>query len=411
MTLEFFKKYLFSPRAGAVVRKISWLTVIALSLSISALIVVYSVMTALNRNIEDRTLAVEPHLSIEIPGVNQGILLEAHPLTTKVRDLPEVRKVDVFETQDVILRTMEGHFQGAIARGQTDDSINEMLKGLHQLNANTKGEPYLPEMLGPDEVLIGYELAKRLGLFEGDQLMVVPPESLLLPPTETPQFARVTVKRILETNLADVDGRNIFYSRDLALKSLKSTVSRRTYVEVYVKDPQGVDSLKSDLKAFPEARMETWKERNSALFYALRLEKIAISLFLSLAALIASFSMISVLALLISQKRREIGMLLALGLSKRKTQHLFRNIGLCLSGLGLGVGVIVGSGISYYLELYPLQGILPDIYYDPEIPAYLEGRMVLLLVFLGAGLSFLGSSWMSSQASQESPSEALRQKI
>jgi lipoprotein-releasing system permease protein len=136
-----------------------------------------------------------------------------------------------------------------------------------------------------------------------------------------------------------------------------------------------------------------------------------ISLFLSLAALIASFSMISVLALLISQKRREIGMLLALGLSKKRTQDLFRNIGLCLSALGLGIGVIVGSGLSYYLELYPLTGILPDIYYDSQIPAYLDGKMVLALTIVGFGLAFVGSSWMSRQASQESPSEALRQKV
>src|SRR6185312_524421 len=133
MFFEFFRKYLFSERAGAVVRKVSWLTVIGLGLSVTALIVVLSVMTALNHNIEDRTLAVEPHMTIQIPGINQGALLDAHPLTSKLREHNDV-KVDVFESQDVILRTVDGHFKGAVARGVTQQSLDRMLQDMQKLD-------------------------------------------------------------------------------------------------------------------------------------------------------------------------------------------------------------------------------------------------------------------------------------
>jgi lipoprotein-releasing system permease protein len=406
MVFEFFRKYLFSPRAGAVIRKVSWLTVIGLGLSVTALIVVLSVMTALNHNIEDRTLAIEPHLTIQIPGVDQALLLEAHPLTAKLREHPEV-KVDVFESQDVILRTLDGHFKGAVARGVTQQSLDRMLQEMQKLDVKKKDLPYAPETLAAGEVIIGVDLAVALGVFEGDQLMVIPPEELLLPPTETPKYEKVTVRKIISTSLADVDAQGLFYVRGLALKSFKKAASKKTYIEVKVPNPYNMEPWKKELTGFPEARVETWRERNSALFFALKLEKMVISLFLGLAALIASFSMVSVLALLISQKRREIGILQAIGFSQKRVQRLFLQIGFALAMVGLGVGILIGSGISIWIEIHPLN-ILPDIYYDSQIPADWDPLFVLNILLAGVALALGGSYLISRNASLDSPADKVR---
>jgi len=406
MFFEFFRKYLFSERAGAVVRKVSWLTVIGLGLSVTALIVVLSVMTALNHNIEDRTLAVEPHMTIQIPGINQGALLDAHPLTSKLREHNDV-KVDVFESQDVILRTVDGHFKGAVARGVTQQSLDRMLQDMQKLDVKKKGIPYTPETLAAGEVILGVDLAVALGAFEGDTLMVVPPEELLLPPTETPKFEKVTVKKIISTSISDVDAQGLFYVRGLALKSFKKVASKKTYIEIKVPNPYNMEPWKKEVESFPEARIETWRERNSALFFALKLEKMVISLFLGLAALIASFSMVSVLALLISQKRREIGILQAIGFSQRRVRNLFLQIGFSLAMAGLLVGIFVGSGISLWVQAHPLN-ILPDIYYDSQIPADWDPIFVLTIFIGGFILAFAGSFLISRSASLEVPAEALR---
>ncbi|MEZ0393283.1 MAG: FtsX-like permease family protein [Pseudobdellovibrionaceae bacterium] len=408
MVLEFFRKYLFSARAGALVKKISWLTVIGLTISVSSLILVISVMTALNRNIQARTLAVEPHLTIEIPEVRSASLLDLHPLTTKLKNNPDL-KIQVYENQDVILRTLDGHFRGAIARGLSQDSLNRMITEMQKLDQKKRGQPLSIEVLAPGEVLMGVDLAVSLGVFEGDSIMVVPPESLLLPPGEMPKLEKVKVKRIISTSLADVDSQNIFYIRDHSLRRLKDSQSRLVGIEVWTPDANHAEDYRDEVKAFPEARVQTWKERNSALFFALRLEKIVITLFLSMAALIASFSMISVLVLLISQKRREIGLLQAIGFSIRKVQQLFMQIGLCLGGLGLVAGLILGSLLSFWLEKYPLN-VLPDIYYDSEIPAYLDMQFVLIVFLLGAWIAVVGSYYSSRGAARVLPSEALRAK-
>lgn len=408
MVLLFFKKYLFSSRAGAVVKKISWITVVSMTISVSSLVIVMSVMTALNTNIQDRTLAVEPHLWVEVQGVNQGPLLEAHPVTAKLRMDPG-SEVQVFENQDVILRTQDGHFRGSVARGLTRDSIEKMLANIRKLDQAKSGslEAQKIEYLEPGDIMMGVDLAVSLGVFEGDSVMVVPPEGLLLPPSESPKFEKVRVKRILSTNLADVDAQNIFYVRDETLRSLRDAASRKVAIQVSLEDPYSAEKYKKELISFPEAKVETWKERNSALFLALRIEKIVIGLFLSIAALLASFSMISVLTLLISQKTGEIGILQAIGLSSKKVQQLFMQIGLILSGIGLGIGLIIGLAISLFVEKYPLN-VLPDIYYDSQIPAEVDFGYILVIFIVGSALSFSGSYLSSKSAALLTPSEALR---
>ncbi len=409
MFLEFFQKYLFSARAGALIKKISWLTVIGLTLSVSALVIVISVMTALNHNIEARTLAVEPHLTVEIPGVNTAALLELHPLTTKLKQNEQL-KVQIYENQDVILRTLDGHFKGAVARGLTQDSLNRLIFQMQKLDLNKKNEPLMPEVLAPEEILIGVDLAVSLGVFEGDSLMVIPPESLLLPPGEAPRYERVKIKKIISTSLSDIDSQNIFYVRDHTMKMLRNGESRKVGIEIWTPKPNEAESYKAEMTAFPEIRVQTWKERNSALFFALRLEKIIITLFLSLAALIASFSMVSVLVLLISQKRKEIGLLQAIGFSTRKVQQMFMKIGLCLGALGLSAGLLLGSGVSFWIEKHPLHILPADIYVDSQIPAYLDGQFVFFILVAGAAIASLGSYFSSRGAAQILPSEALKAK-
>ena len=154
---DFFRKYLFSGRSGAVVKKISWLTVVGMAVSVSALIIVISVMTALNQSIRERTLAVEPHLTLEIAGVTSGSLLDAHPVTAKLRQNPGFQ-VHVFETQDVILRTADGHFRGAVAEGMSQESLNYILQEIRRVENHSKNPAMAQTYTFPDEALHGGEV-------------------------------------------------------------------------------------------------------------------------------------------------------------------------------------------------------------------------------------------------------------
>src|SRR5690606_38345452 len=120
---------------------------------------------------------------------------------------------------------------------------------------------------------------------------------------------------------------------------LHDSAARRERFDIELKDMTQASKLVSALKT-QGLNSSSWEQRNSTLFFALRLEKIVMSVFLSLSSLITSFSVVTVLVLLFTQKREEIGTLMAIGLSRRRAQRLFTCLGLILALLGMGGGLI-----------------------------------------------------------------------
>lgn len=413
MILEFFQKYLFSARAGSVIKRISWLSVVSLGVSVAALIVVMGVMTALNRNTTKRLLSVEPHLQIEVPGIENSNLLEVHPLAEKLRSDGE-HKVYVSERQDMILRTLDGRFTGAIGRGIDVENLNERLRAIDdvagQVRSESKNAPRLDFILGEQEIMIGSDLATTLKVYEGDTVLAFAPEALLLPVGEIPRYERLRIARVISANLSDVDSQAVYYLRGKSMGSLKNSLSLKRFLEVWNLKGKDAAIEKTELLVdYPGILVTTWQERESALFMALRLEKFIIGLFLSISGLIASFSLISLMVLLISQKQREIGLLQAIGLSVRRVKHLFFSLGIGLGVAGICGGALVGIAIVLYLQAWPLQ-ILPDIYYDNTIPAYFDPVFILSVIVVGLTIAGLGSYLSAKQAVLASPSQSLRAK-
>lgn len=416
----FFRHYLFSRRAGALVRKISWLCIIGVSVGVSALIIVMSVMKGLNARSNERLLSIEPHLVIT-PTAGQSLKdIENSELAEYLKK--QGHRVHAFESQDVILRTGRGLFRGAVARGVSEESLDFILKEIRRLNQREAGrtldtstyvtfdEPTIP---GKNEVIMGVDVARSIDILEGESVAVIPPESLLLPTNEIPMTERVSASRILETKLADIDAQVIFYIRGQALNRFAETASRRIGLEVWTAKPMDVGSLQEDIKKFPGFESQTWYERNSALLLALRLELFVMGTFLAMAALISSFSIVTVLSLLISQKTKEIGILMCMGLSRKQIQKLFSRIGLILAALGLGIGLLIGLSVSLYIESHPLK-ILPslysDIYYDADIPAQVSYLLIATVIVAGALIAWVSTYYSTKSIAALEPSEALRVK-
>lgn len=407
MAFEFLYKFLFSPRSSAVVRIIARLSLVGIFVSISSLIVVLSVMTALNKNIEERFLAVEPHLHVQFFDIADSSTLLIHPVTLRLKEEMKLR-VQAVETSDVILRSADGHFKGAQAKGMNEDDLRQRLSAMSEENFRfSKEELRLEE----NDILIGSDLAISLGVFEGDVMLIVPPESLLQSREDVPDLERVRVRKIFSSQISDVDSQMIYYVSGKSLLKLQASPSLQRAVEVWTKEPHDLSPVVSSLRGFQNLRIQSWKERNSALFTALRIEKLAIGFFLTIASVLALFSLISVVVLLISQKKKEMGLLMALGMSRAEVQDLFWKIALILSGIGLGSGAVLGSGLSFYIEQNPLKDILPaDVYYDAQIPADFQPVFVIFVLSLGLLVSAYASKIVTKQILKIEPSRVLKVK-
>ena len=110
------------------------------------------------------------------------------------------------------------------------------------------------------------------------------------------------------------------------------------------------------------------------------MEKITMTTFMSLSGLITCFTIITILILLITQKRADVGILMTLGLPKIDVQRLFQWIGGFLFGIGLLSGLVLGTAISVFLQMYPLE-VLPDIYYDRTLPSRLDVGMIVFYCY------------------------------
>lgn len=408
-----FRHFIFSRRAGALVRRISWLSTIGITLSVTAFLVVLFVMNGMNATIKKRIIGLEPHLYVQVPNVRTSALLESHPVFQRLKEDPTHRAY-VYETQDVIIRSQDGQFRGGVARGVSKESMTHFMEQLQKMNESTKGSStyfWDPQDLpGTGEIMLGVDLAQSLGVFEGDFVTIVSPSGLLLPMGETPKFDRVRIKKIVTTSLSEVDANYLFFQRGKALNNLLGDNVRTLGIEVWLGDESRLHKVKDDLLKFSDVKVETWMDRNSALLYALKLEKLSIGTFLGLAGMIAASSILTVLALLLSQKKRDIAILRTIGYSSKQTVRTFTQLGFMLSFVGVLAGVILGTGISLYIEAHPIQLAASQIYYDPSIPALVDFKLVFGVLIFSGLIAWFGSYIPARTAAEVEPSDALRLK-
>ncbi len=389
-------------------------------IGVFSLIIVASIMNGFNRSIRTRLLAVQPHIVVTDE--------KAHADPASLNKIAiAIKKLGFTSTpfiqQDVIVRSLDGRFSGGVIKGTTDQGVRDFMMRLIQ--ARDHHTPSLDDLdlknLGPNEIILGSDLAANLDVFEGDEVMVIPPETLLMPPGTPPRFERMRVRDIVNTDVENIDSELVLYSLGDPATGLREDLRFRSPsqedsgFEIRLANPDNAENVANRIRASLNkigvtARVETWGDRNRALFFALRLEKAAMMTFLGLSVLITSFSLITVLVMLLSQKRKEIGLLMALGLSQKATRSLFMKMGLILSGVGMFFGLLLGLGLSFILSEYPLQ-ILPDVYYDSSLPSEVHYGFVAAVGLGCMILAFISAYWPVRHYLGRSPAENLRQFV
>jgi lipoprotein-releasing system permease protein len=268
-------------------------------------------------------------------------------------------------------------------------------------------EPEMYDIVNDEDVVIGSDLAYQLGVFIGDQIVMTPPETLLLPQGEIPSTSRRVIQDVIRTGVQSLDGQFILYTKDKG-SLFKDSVSHEVLLEVYLTHPKLLDEV---LKKIPAGyKVETWRERNSALFYSLKMEKNLITFFLLLSILVGSFSIVTILILLATQKRQEIAVLLTLGLSQRRISKMFTHIGFFISSLGVFVGFFLGLVVCLFLDSTTLIQ-LPDIYYDRSLPVKFVPEFYMLVLVLSLLIALFSSNLPARWFLRFTPQDILRKNF
>lgn len=408
----FFRKFLFSKNAGSVTKAIAWLSLLGIGVSTMAMVVVTSVMGGFGNAIEDRLINFEPHLIVKAK--TDDSRLEKNMLTDLSTDLRQKYKLNafLFDQEQIVLRTPSGHYSGAVAKGLEEKSLQHFIEASRQFGQN-KVKKFSWDakidsamVISNDDIMVGSELAYQTGIFMGDQVVLTPPESLILPPGEIPQFVKMNVQDILRTNVQSIDSQVVIYKKKERGKLFRDSISLEALLEVYLDDNKTLEAVVAgiDPKLY---EVETWKQRNSSLFYSLKMEKLLITFFLFLSVLIGCFTIVTVLVLLATQKRKDIGILLTLGMKKKDLVKIFTQIGFLLSSSGVVLGFLAGLLICVILAKFEFIA-LPDVYYDRTIPVQFNVREYLWILAITFTISYLSARYPARLITSFQPQDILR---
>lgn len=257
-------------------------------------------------------------------------------------------------------------------------------------------------------IVMGSELAARLQVRTGDRLRLVSPTSGQLA-LGFPTWGDVEVQGIFRTGIPIFDdqvcfiplemGRQLFLT-GAAVNGVDFRLRRGTDAKV------AAEKLSASLPA--GVTLSSWRKQHGVLFSAMELEKLVGTIVLSLIIIVASFGIASTLIMLILEKVRELGILRAMGASRRKVGRIFAFQGILIGGIGAAAGLITGVAFVLAQMKWEFLKLSETIYLVPAVPmALTTGDVVVLMSVAGAVIS-LASVYPARVASRLSPTQAIQ---
>ena len=256
--------------------------------------------------------------------------------------------------------------------------------------------------------VVGHELGERLGVRPGDALRL----TVLSFGAAGPRFAFRTLRvaGTFQSGFSEFDRGWVVVARE-ALAGAPGGAS--AIWEVRVDDPAHAEKLAEEVRdrLGPGFLALDWRELNRELFAALELQQRALFLLLGLIVLVATFNVASTLVVLVRERRRDFGVLAALGLSPARLRAIFLLVGLGLGAVGTAAGLALAfvlSEITTRFELLRFDPAMAEIYFLRSVPLRLSGADALAIAALALGVTVV-SSWLPARrAARLDPAAALR---
>ena len=412
-------RYMRSKRRDNFVSFISLFSLAAMAIGVMALIVVLSVMNGFDREIKMRLLRVVPHVTLASP---QGLdIAQINQLEAELKAGSDNAPVQVLSVvpmlQSFVMGSSKGNQAGLVLQGidpesRTGEKLAEnMISGyVGQLQAGEFG------------VVIGSQVARKLDLFVGDRLQLTLPSVTVTPAGVFPRIKRVTVTGIFQVG-AQVDASVVFMHYRDGQKLLRLG-DRFQGVQLELSDAFMADNWlgsqgdKNFLADRPKNDLQwrTWSDNMGTLFQAMRMEKVIVSLLLSVIIAVAAFNIVASLVLMVSDKRKDIAVIRTLGATSGTVMKIFVIQGLAVGSLGILAGTVLGCLLAYFVGdivagLEALSGSYifdPSIYLISALPSEIIVSDVAVVVGGALVISFLATLYPAWRAGKVLPAEALR---
>jgi lipoprotein-releasing system permease protein len=259
-------------------------------------------------------------------------------------------------------------------------------------------------------LVIGRELAKTLHVYVGDEVTLISPLGDLGPMGVMPRSRRFRIAAIFYSGMYEYDSSHAYAKLDVAQEFL-DLGHRVTGIEIKVDDAERVEPVRERVQATvaerPELAIRDWKQLNKNLFSALKLEKIATFIILSIAIAVASFCIICTLLLMVTEKSKEIAILKAVGATDTAILRVFMTEGMLIGGIGTVFGVITGLVTTLGLLWFGVR-LDPDVYYVDRLPINVDPVDYALVAIAAFFITTLATIYPAVAASRLRPVDGIR---
>ncbi len=414
LSYEYFigLRYLKAKRRHRTVSLNTFISIGGVTLGVAALIATLAVMTGFKEDLRDKIVGTNSH--IVITDRTRDEIRDYPRLLEQVKKVPRVVAATPFIYNQVLL-TSGANVHGVVLRGidpALEGTVTDIEKNLVQGSIGELAAARAPDDAGdgrpiPPGIIVGKELAARLGTYVGDTIQVVSPTGKIGPLGIIPKIRKFDVVGIFDSGMYEYDSTLAYISIPTA-QDFFDLDDAVTGIEVKVDDLFAADRIAAAIEkeiGFPYWARD-WMKLNKNLFSALQLEKIMMFIILVLIILVASFNIVGTLTMIVVEKSREIAILKAMGATRRAVMRIFMLDGLVIGGIGTAIGIPLGYLVCYLLQtMYTLPS---DIYYISHLPVKIRALDVILVSVSAVTISFVATVYPSWQAARLNPSEALR---
>ena len=399
-------RYTRSKRREGFVSFISGFSLFAMALGVMALIVVLSVMNGFDAEIKQRLLRVVPHITAVSP----------EPISA-----PQIADLEQHLANDSAVAAVVPMVQSYAMLSYAGQQVGVMVQGIDaswptvQLVKEHMIAGHIAQ-LAPGEfgIVLGSQVARKLDLFVGDRVQLTLPDVNITPAGVFPRIKRFVVVGVFKVG-AQVDASVSFIHQQDARKLLRLGDNYQG-VQLQMHNAYAADQWVLKNQQLFDWRWRPWSQQMGTLFQAMRMEKMVVSLLLSVIIAVAAFNIIASLVLMVADKRKDIAVVRALGASSAMVTQIFVVQGMAVGMMGIMVGTVLGLLLAYFIgdlvaAFEAITGLYlfdPSVYLISSLPSKILLADVATVIGCALVISLLATLYPAWRAGQVLPAEALR---
>jgi lipoprotein-releasing system permease protein len=397
-------RYLLAKRKQAFISLISLISALGVMVGVMAVLIALALMTGLQGELRDRIVGSAAHVYV----MKVGGITDPQAEVQRLKAVPRVTGAAPVVQGKGLLTSESGgqafiELKGIVPEQERTVTRIEQSIVTGSLDAlNTvPGEP--------PAILLGKDLAANLHVSAGDRVRLLTPEGATLTPFGA--FPRKPLFRVAGTfslGLFEYDSSYGFVRLDVAQRYLDRTLP--DFIELRIDDMFAAQQVADDIpkRLGADYLAQDWADLNGALFSALWIEKMAISITIGLIVMVAALNIAASLVLLVMEKNRDIAILKTMGSSARSIRRIFMLQGLVIGLIGTFTGAVGGCTLIYFLDHYKLIHVPIDVYQISYVPFILMPLDFAIVILAALAICFVATIYPSRQAAKLDPAQALR---